>query len=89
MSNAKSVVDEIVNSAGFITIEVSVDELLAIIRLMKFANESFSFLAEEATKNGDAPMAIKNSDNAEVAKILYTKLSALAQIGQPNSSNLH
>lgn len=86
---SKTIFDPIANKSGFVTVELDVEELLAMTRLMSFSKDAFVYMSQQATTEGNAEEAAKHAGNARVAEILYTKLSSLAKIGQPESTNFH
>jgi hypothetical protein len=74
---------------GFIDVQLTEDELRAIINLLSFTKDSFAHLAEEALKNKNAEDCMKYAGRAKVSESIAAKLAAMVEVGEPTNRNVH
>jgi hypothetical protein len=68
---------------------VSREEVLSAVQILSFAQHMFEQMAVEANKDGDAKATSQWAARAKLSVLLYTKFRDVANIGEPDSTELH
>lgn len=58
-------------------------ELLETLKVLEFSMAAYRFLSEDALKKDDKLLALDYATKAEQAKQVYSRFTALAEIGRP------
>ena len=86
---AKTVFDGAMAGKDFVTLQVNSEELKAVTTFLKFAKDCYIHMASEAIKDKNTKSFDVYNHNAKVAETLFAKFASLAQIGEPDHSQIH
>jgi len=86
---SKELFKPVLNNEGFISLEISPDELARLVALLQFSKDLFISVASDALNKSDSATFDAYASKAKDAEHMFARFGTLAQIGEPDNREVH